>query len=145
LYAFSGAGLPALREAEAKARAETPGNAERQRRLLDLISRIEKKGNPTIQAAGARPLAARQPPGAAQGRLALVPSAANEYVTAEVGDALTLLAARDGKPDPALLKGVADPLPARRAASAAALLRAGLKDQMPLVKPLLEDADARVR
>lgn len=77
--------------------------------------------------------------------LAFLPYAANYPVTDEVGDALVLLALRDGKPEPAILKAVGDAAAVRRAAAAAALLRAGAKQLLPRLKPLLKDPDPQVR
>src|SRR5262249_30277783 len=51
----------------------------------------------------------------------------------------------DGKPDPALIAALGDPLPLRRSAAAAAVSRAQNADALDAVRPLLKDADAEVR
>jgi outer membrane protein assembly factor BamB len=59
--------------------------------------------------------------------------------------ALTALAMRDGKPDPALLAALDDKLPLRRAGAGEALARGGGMDVRPAIRKLLQDTDPAVR
>ena len=145
LQGFGGSVLPLLRKATLKSKEDPNGSVERLRRLENLIRRIEEKVNPTVQAASVRLLAAHKPDKAAEVLLAFLPFAVDEYVVQEVCDTLTVLAVRDGKPDPALLLGVTDKVAIRRAAAASALLRAGVKEQLPKLRPLLKDPEPKVR
>src|SRR5947209_4641300 len=84
---------------------------------------------PALLAAAARTLGARKPAGAAEVLLDYLPNAPGEGVVDEVCGALAAVALSGGKPDPALLKALDDKLPARRAAAAVALVRAGAREQ----------------
>jgi HEAT repeat protein len=97
-----------------------------------------------LPAAAARLLAVRKPDGAAAAMLAYLPLA-DETTAAEIEAALTVLAPRDGKLDPALAAALGDRSPARRAVAAEVVCRAGLPEQRALVRPLLKDPDAEVR
>ena len=95
--------------------------------------------------AAVRVLAQRKPPDAASVLLAYLPAAEEESVAETLREALTVLAVRDGKPEPALLAALTDKTPVKRAAAAVALSRAHLPAVVPDVRKLLQDSDPRVR
>src|SRR5262249_45503050 len=64
---------------------------------------------------------------------------------ADVHSAMALLALKDGKPEPALLRALTDPQPVVRAGAAEALAQGGGPEALPQVKKLMGDADAVVR
>ncbi|HKI35213.1 MAG TPA: HEAT repeat domain-containing protein [Gemmataceae bacterium] len=131
--------LPVLREA-AKDR-----DAEVARRVEAVRDRVEKGPNDALPVTAARLLALRKPAGAAEVLLAFLPSAEGEDVAAEVLTALAAVAVRDGRPEPALLKALADDSPRLRAAAAEALCRAGGAESLAAVRKLLQDGDLSVR
>jgi hypothetical protein len=131
---------PQLREA-----AERNNDAEVRRRAEECLALLAKGSDPALLAAAARTLGARKPTGAAEALLAYLPNAPGEGVVDEVCGALAAVAVSGGKPDPALLKALDDKLPARRAAAAVALVRAGAKEQLADVRKLLKDSESSVR
>ncbi len=90
-------------------------------------------------------LAVRKPDGAAAALLAYLPFTDNPDVLRAVTAALAAVAAPGGKPNPALLLGLADPMAVRRAAAGIALARANPPDQVPAVRKLLQDPAPGVR
>jgi len=92
-----------------------------------------------------RLVALRKPRGAAEALLAFVPFAEESLVGEETLAALAAVAVRDGKPEPSLLQALQDKLPSRRAAAAEALWRAGVAEQRPAVRKMLQDPDPSVR
>ncbi len=91
-----------------------------------------------------RLLAVRKPAGAAEALLAYLPKTEERSIKEEIGKALKDLVLVDGQPDPAVLKALSDPLPARRVAAAAALAGAG-GARHPVVRKLLTDGDPEIR
>jgi HEAT repeat protein len=121
---------------------ENDGAAARARRCLELI---EGPGGARLARSAARLVAARRPGGAAGVLLAYLPFADDADVAREVEEALVAVARRDGKLEPDLLTGLADPSPVRRAAAAAALCRAGGTDAFDAVRAALKDPASSVR
>jgi HEAT repeat protein len=115
------------------------------RRAEECLRRAKSRVTAAVPAAAARVLARRKPPEAAQVLLAYLPFAENEPVAEETRKALTALAVRDAKPDPVLQAALTDKVPARRAAAAEALCRAGDLNQRPAIGKLLDDPDLDVR
>jgi HEAT repeat protein len=131
--------LPLLREA-----AHDP-DAEVARRAGAIVRRFEQEPNDPLPAAAARLLALRKPAGAAEVLLAYLPAAEGEDTAAEVEAALTAVAVRDNRPEPAVLRALGDASPRRRAAAAEALCRAGSAEGVWAAHKLLRDADLSVR
>src|SRR5262245_13400951 len=104
---------------------------------------IDTGAGPHVLAAAIRLLAERKPPGAAEAVLAYLPYAPDHTVAAAVRRTLPAIALRDGKPEPAMLKALADPAPLQREIAGEALANAGVI--VPEVRRLLDDADPRVR
>lgn len=98
-----------------------------------------------VPAAAARLLAIRKPGGAVEVLLAYLPFADNDLVADEVRSALTVLAVRDGRPDPLLVAGLSDPRPWRRATAGEVLCRTASADLKPTLRKLLADPQALVR
>jgi hypothetical protein len=115
------------------------------RRARDCLDQIERGATSEVLAAAVRVLTRQRPGDAAAVLLAYLPSAEDETILQEVRAAVDALAVRDGKPEPALLKALADPNPLKRSAAGAALARARLPEVPPGVRRLLEDGDPRVR
>jgi hypothetical protein len=109
------------------------------------IEAIEKTSNPAVARAAARLLADRKPPEGAEVLLAYLPFAEDVSVTEEILAALTPLAVKGGKADPAVLKALDDKTPIRRAAAAEALCRSGVADLRARARTLLKDPDGLVR
>jgi hypothetical protein len=138
LIAFGRHALPALRAA-----SDDP-DLERARRAKQCAASIDSGLDAALTAAAARLLVERRPDGAVPALLAYVPFNDDEYSETAVLEALAALAVRDGRADPALLAALDDKEPARRAAAAFAVGKAGPEERAKL-KRLLADADAKVR
>lgn len=114
-------------------------------RVQDIRELIIAKVNPAVQMATARLIAAVKPDGAAEVLLGYIPFAPDQYVVDELCSAVSSVAMKDGKPDPAVVKCLTDPQPYKRIAAADALVHGKAKAQFPAVRKLLMDADDRVR
>jgi HEAT repeat protein len=121
---------------------DNPAVARRARKCLDAIEGSDARA---LVAAAARLLAVRAPDGAADALLAYLPCADDTSVVEVVTSALADLAFVHGKPDPALLRALADPVPLRRAVAAQVLCRAERPDLFPAVRKLLADPKPAVR
>jgi HEAT repeat protein len=132
--------VPTLRRAAND--LETPDLAQR---AAGCLHWLEGPSGSSLPAAAARVLARRKPDGAAAALLAYLPFTDNSEVLQAVTAALAAVAAPGGKPDPDLLRGLADPMAVRRAAAGIALARANPPDQVPAVRKLLHDPAPGVR
>jgi hypothetical protein len=133
-------GAPAL-----PALAAAAGDAEVRRRADDCRRAIEvPPDGPQVRAA-ARLVAERKPAGAAAVLLDYLPIRTDEATTEALHAALAAVALRDGRPEAVVVRALTDDSPARRAAAADALCRAGARGQLPAVRRLLKDADPEVR
>jgi HEAT repeat protein len=132
--------VPALRHAINDLADSNIANRARQ-----CLKAVEGNSAAAIPAAAARLLAVRKPTGAAEALLAYLPFADDALVTEAVSAALTTLAYGSGKPDPALLSALRDPVPLRRAVAGEALCRKDQPDQWPEIRKLLADPKASVR
>ncbi len=116
------------------------------RRAEKSLARIrEQDAAVEVAPAAARLLAARKPAGTVETLFAYLPFADNDGIAEETREVLALLAHKGGKVHPVLRAGLSDPVPLRRAAAGEALCRAGLEDQKPAVRKLLDDPDPFVR
>jgi HEAT repeat protein len=118
---------------------------EMTRRLEQCIAAIERVSSADVAGAAARLIKVRKPDGAVPVLLAYVPFADDDAVQEDVLDALTALAVRDGKLEPALVQALRDSVASRRAAAALLVGRSGNVDQRKVVRALLTDRDAQVR
>jgi hypothetical protein len=130
--------LPFLRPARQDGDPEIARSAER------LVRRIEGGSDTVLAVAAARVLAARKPAGSTRALLAFLPQADDESVQEAVLDALAAAGVRDGKVNPRLAAALRAADPLQRLAAARAHGRGG-PELRPALKPLLNDADARVR
>ncbi len=101
------------------------------RRAGVLFQKIPAGTEPELAEAALRLLADRKPAGAAAALLAYLPHIADDSVLEEARAALSAVAVRDGKPEPAVVAALADSLKLRRSAAAEALLRAGVAAKLP--------------
>jgi hypothetical protein len=115
------------------------------RRAEHCLMQIERATDPEVVGAAVRVLASRKPPGAAAALLDFLPAAEDPRLAAEVGEALSAVAAHGGKADLAVVRGLEDRDPIRRGAAGEALCRANLPEMLPAVRKLLRDAEPLVR
>jgi hypothetical protein len=115
------------------------------RRAQECLARIGEGATAATVSAAVRVLAREKPPEAAAALLAYLPASEDESVAETIRQALTDLARRDDKPEPALVTALADKTAVKRAAAAEALCRAGVTEALPGVRKLLQDGDPQVR
>jgi hypothetical protein len=125
-------------------------DAEVARRAEDCLRRLERvEKNPAAglaqASAAVRLLAVRKPGGAVEVLLGYLPFANHELVIEQVEAALVVLAVRDGKSDPVLVKALTAADPLRRATAGMVLARAGAAGQNAAIRKLLQDPDSGVR
>jgi hypothetical protein len=125
--------------------SENDPDLEVRKRVADLKARIDAKAEPQLQAAAARVVARLKPAGAADKLIAFLPFANESYVVEAICKALAVVAVRDGKVEPILVKSLSDEAPIRRAAAGEALARAGAKEEFANVKKLMKDPEVSVR
>jgi hypothetical protein len=127
-----------LRQAARRPDPETAAGARECLRQL-------RHADPAVHATAVRVLARQRPAEAAPVLLAYAPNADDDTVTAAVRGALVLLAVRDGKADPILVKALTDVDPEKRAIAGEVLCQGAVESERPAVRRLLHDADAEVR
>src|SRR5581483_10979363 len=110
-------------------------------RASECLKRMEKVPHAAVAAAAVRALGKLRPPGTAPVLLAFLPLADDEAVADDIRATLTAVAVHDGKADPALVAALTDPVAARRAAAAVALIEGGSPGERIRVK----DAYPKVR
>jgi HEAT repeat protein len=131
--------IPWLRQA-----SKDPDDLETATRARKCLENIEGGPGIGLVTAVIRLVAARAPAGASEALLAYLPFADDDTVMDEIKAALTLLAFRGGKPDPALLKALADKSSLTRAVAAEALTQSGV-EPLAEVRKLLKDPRPAVR
>ncbi len=115
------------------------------RRAGICLEQIDKTASPPFLSAAARLLAHHKPEGAAEVLLAFLPSAEDQSVADDVVNTLKVVAFKEGKPLPALLKALEDKDVLRRGGAAEALWRGGDAEQRKVAHKLLDDPDSHVR
>ena len=139
---YGPAALGPLRE------AERDPDPEVSYRATQAVKRLNKVRHELVAAAAVRAVLQHRPAGAAKALLGFLPLAGDEVVADQIREALVGLAVHDGKPDPALVAALADPVPLRRAAAYTALIDGKARDAWPKVKEAVlaeSDTDARFR
>jgi hypothetical protein len=139
LVAWGPAVLGMLRQAT---RSSDPQTAAAARECLLLL---RQQLHPALTATALRVLVRQRPAETVAVLLAYAPNADDDTVAADVRAALVFLGVHDGKPDPALVKGLTDVDPVRRAVAAEVLCQAGVEAERPAVRRLLTDPDSEVR
>jgi hypothetical protein len=109
------------------------------------LETLERSGPRPLPAAALRLLAMRRPAGAVEALLAYLPFAETDSNAEQFVELLTALGCPDGKASDALVRGLTDRVPVRRAAAAAAILRCRTDEYLSAVRNLLADPDAEVR
>jgi HEAT repeat protein len=138
LLSIGPSAVPLLRQA-----ARAPD--ERQAALARRCLRHLEDNSGVLSSAVLRLAALRQPPEAAAAVLAFLPQAENEAVLEEARAALAAVAWREGKPEPALIAALEDPLPLRRGAAVEALCSNGRAEPRAALRKLLLDPSPSVR
>ena len=139
LTAIGPPAVPALRQA-----AKDPDAADAAGLARRCLTALEAN-SASISGAVVRLTAQRRPDGAAAALLAFLPYAEDESIQEEVRSALTTMAYRDGKADPALLKALDDDSPLRRAVAVDVLCQNGLAEPRDALRKLLADPKPTVR
>jgi HEAT repeat protein len=139
LVAIGAPAIPHLRQAARD--VDSPETAALARRCLKALE--EEPG--LLSVAAVRILAARRPAGTAEALLAYLPHAENDSVADELKSALASVAYDKGKPEPAVLKALADEHPLRRASAIMALCQSGIAEPRATLRKLLTDPAASVR
>lgn len=129
--------LPLLRQA-----AKSP-DIETRSRIEACLSVLERDKTLPLSVTTARLVGIRKPAGATEAILGFIPFADEEQTLAELQTVLNGIVA-SGRAEPAVIKALSDPAPARRAAAAEALALAG-PDHREAVRKLLDDTDPAVR
>jgi HEAT repeat protein len=129
--------------------AQKNRDAEVRLRTQRVVAAIEKakakeQASPLVPTI-ARLIALRKPPGAAEVILAYLPSLDDDGLVYDLQNALNAVAFSDGKPQPAILKGLNDKSGMRRVAAAQALCAGPRGDHLKAVRALLRDPEPSVR
>jgi hypothetical protein len=125
--------------------ASNHADDEVRNRAVELRQQIEERADPAIQAATARLIGLRRPEGAAEVLLHYLPFAADDSVLDDICDALSKVAIREGKVEPAMAAALQDKLAVKRAAAGAAVVTAHIKDLLPAARALVADPAVIVR
>jgi hypothetical protein len=118
---------------------------EVKKRAEECLGKLARGSTSAVAHAAARLLAARKAAGAVEVLLNYLPFVADESTAEAVCNALSRLAAKDGKAEPLLIAGLADKLSIKRVGAARALLRSGLAEVRPGIRKLLHDPESTVR
>jgi HEAT repeat protein len=100
---------------------------------------------PSLPVAAARLVARRQPPAAVEVLLGYLPFADDGGVLDEVKTAIASLALKDGRPDPALVRALEDPVALRRVTAAEVLCQTAYGEPRASLHKLLQDPKPMVR
>jgi HEAT repeat protein len=114
-------------------------------RAKQCLQLIEGPSAVALTKTAARRLGQQRPAGTAEVLLAYLPFADDDGVVQEISTALTAVALKDGKLDPALLKALEDPTPIRRGVAAEVVCKSGGSAERSRVLPLLKDPKPTVR
>src|SRR5581483_5932956 len=133
--------------------AEKNADPEIAYRAKIALKKMEKVPHSAVAGAAVRSIVKLKPEGAAGALIGFLPLADDESVAEAIRGALTALAVKDGKAEPALVAALADPSPLRRAAAYVALTEGGpaterirIKDAFPQVKTaVLKEADVEAK
>lgn len=125
-----------------RAAAEGDPDPEVAYRAADCLRRVEKVPHAAVAAAAVRALTTSKPPGTAGALLGFLPLADSVHVSDAICHTLAVVAVRDGKPDPDVVKALTDATAVRRAAAVVALIVAGGRDRVAAVYPRLLQAAA---
>src|SRR5262249_21939445 len=139
LVALGDAALPLLRQAVSQDEPRIGLYAGR------CLQQFDQASPGSLPGAAIRLLMLRNPAGATEALLGYLPFAENRGREAELRTALAIVGIHEGRPDPALVRGLGDRVAQRRAAAAEVLCKAAVAEQRPAVRKLLQDPDAEVR
>lgn len=146
LIALGTGAEPFLRQALEEQKRGPNLDMEVLRRAEDCLRRLgDRAAAAQDVAAAVRTLARRQAPGAVEALLEYLPNSPAESATDEIQNALTVLAARDAKPNPAFALALRDKDPISRAVAGAALARHPGNPARTEVLKLLVDPELEVR
>ncbi len=134
---FGKKAIPVLR------RAQQDANAKLSEAATKCLQTLESEDPGPLSVTAIKLLALRKPAGAAEAMLAYLPFADSEELSDDILHCLPALALQDGKPDPALVKALHDPLKVRRLAAIEAL--AAVTSERETIRKLLKESDGDVR
>ena len=132
--------LPALREA-----VNGSEGVQTTKRAREIIATLEGDASSQLIIQAARGLASTRPTGAAKVMLDYLPFTEDTASYLELQWAIQQVALRDGKPDPALLAALKDPVAVRRGTAALVLSTVGGPAYYSAIRPLLKDPKPSVR
>jgi HEAT repeat protein len=140
LITLGEAAVPALRQA-----ANELDNADEAALARKCLGQIEGPAGSALTAAVVRAVSGLKPAGTVDALIAYLPLAEDDQVLEEITAALVAISVKDGKADAAIVKALADDVPARRAVAAEVLAQVGGDEQRPAVRKLLKDPKPTVR
>jgi HEAT repeats/PQQ-like domain len=126
-------------------RALGDADPERAGQVRHCLRELDRVATPGLLASAVKFVADHKPDAAAAVLLAYLPFADDDELAAAVRTALLAVAVRDGKVDEAVVKGLDDPDPLRRAAAVEVLARAKAGRGADGVRRLLRDPESGVR
>jgi HEAT repeat protein len=139
LVAIGPPAVPFLRQA-----VKDPDDAEAAALARRCLKALETN-SAALSAAAVRLLAVRKPAGSAEALLGFLPFAEDEQVSEEARHALMAVAYSKGKPEEALVRGLEDGAPLRRATAVEALAQNGRAEPRAALQKLLRDPAPTVR
>ncbi|MFQ3592563.1 MAG: HEAT repeat domain-containing protein [Gemmataceae bacterium] len=140
LVAIGIAALPALREAVNGAEG-----VETTKRAREIVATLEGDAPAQLVIQAARGLASIKPAGAVKVLLDYLPYTEDTASYLELQWAIQQVAMRNGKPDPALIAALKDPVAVRRGTAAGVLSSIGGPEYYSVIRPLLKDPKPSVR
>jgi HEAT repeat protein len=132
--------LPALREA-----VNGTEGVQTTKRAREVIATLEGDAPAQLIIQAARGLTSTKPAGAVKAMLDYLPFSEDTASYLELQWAIQQVAMRDGKPDPALLAALKDPVAVRRGTAAMVLSSVGGQAYYGAIRPLLKDPQPSVR
>jgi len=139
LVTLAAAAVPLLRQNSGS------DNPEIAHRIKKCLQNIGGEKSAALSAVTARLVAIHKPEGAGDALLGYLPFSEDESINQEVRASLAVVAYRNGKADPAVLKALTDKSPIRRGAAAEALCAAGGDEHKEAIRKLFTDEDSSVR
>ena len=139
LREFGGLAAPALRRALKSPDLEVVARAN------NCLKKINDVGSSEVLLALCQVLSVKKPPQATEALLEYLPEVECRAVQDAIAETLTVVAVRDGKADPGLVKALEHRMPHVRAVAGEVLCVSGLTEHKAAVAKLLDDKEPSVR